>query len=297
MVDISGLDLTNVFKLVNLAVGILAVLGGISQFFPVSFQSTIIAIYVILFGVGITFLADHTVSTFDVDTGVRVHKHTGHSDGVNSLDTVRRGTELIVSGGDDGAIRIWDPREKAALTSLVTPYPVLAVAVDPVGAMVYSAGVDEHISAWDVRKLYSDNSSGNGSAPAPVYTLAGHTDTITSLRVSPDGQTLLSNAMDSTVRTWNVRPFSNGPRALNVYDGAPAGVEQLLLRAKWNADGTRIAAGSGADFTVVIWDSFTRRILHKLPGHKGSVNDVCFSPVEPVIATGSSDATIILGEY
>ncbi|CDO54168.1 similar to Saccharomyces cerevisiae YDR100W TVP15 Integral membrane protein localized to late Golgi vesicles along with the v-SNARE Tlg2p [Geotrichum candidum] len=56
MVDISGLDLTNVFKLVNLAVGILAVLGGISQFFPVSFQSTIIAIYVILFGVGITFL-------------------------------------------------------------------------------------------------------------------------------------------------------------------------------------------------------------------------------------------------
>ncbi len=58
MVDISGLDLTNVFKLVNLAVGILAVLGGISQFFPVSFQSTIIAIYVILFGVGITFLGE-----------------------------------------------------------------------------------------------------------------------------------------------------------------------------------------------------------------------------------------------
>ena len=58
MVDISGLDLTNVFKLVNLAVGILAVLGGISQFFPVSFQPTIIAIYVILFGVGITFLGE-----------------------------------------------------------------------------------------------------------------------------------------------------------------------------------------------------------------------------------------------
>lgn len=228
-----------------------------------------------------------------MDTGVRVHKHTGHTDGVNSIDAVRRGTELIVSGGDDGAIRLWDPREKAALTSLATPYPVIAVAVDPVGVMVYSAGVDEQISAWDVRKLYDENTD----APKPVYTLAGHTDSITSLRVAPDGQSLLSNAMDSTVRTWNVRPFSNGPRALNVYDGAPAGVEQLPLRAKWNSDGTKIAAGSGSDFTVVIWDSFTRRILHKLPGHKGSVNDVCFSPTESVIATGSSDGTIILGEY
>jgi hypothetical protein len=58
MVDISGLDLTNVFKLINLTVGILAVLGGISQFFPVSFQSTIIAIYVILIGIGIVLLGE-----------------------------------------------------------------------------------------------------------------------------------------------------------------------------------------------------------------------------------------------
>lgn len=56
MVDISGLDLTKVFKLINLAVGVLAVLGGISQFFPVSFQSTIIAIYVIFFGIVIVLL-------------------------------------------------------------------------------------------------------------------------------------------------------------------------------------------------------------------------------------------------
>lgn len=33
---LSGLDLTNVFKLTNLGVGVLSILGGISQFFPVS---------------------------------------------------------------------------------------------------------------------------------------------------------------------------------------------------------------------------------------------------------------------
>uniref|UniRef100_A0A060T7B7 ARAD1D02024p n=1 Tax=Blastobotrys adeninivorans TaxID=409370 RepID=A0A060T7B7_BLAAD len=54
--DLSGMDLTNVFRLVNLAVAVLAILGGVSQFFPVSFQSTIIAVYVILFGLAIGLL-------------------------------------------------------------------------------------------------------------------------------------------------------------------------------------------------------------------------------------------------
>lgn len=41
---------SNIFRLVNLGVGVLMVLGGISQFFPISLQSTIIGCYVIIFG-------------------------------------------------------------------------------------------------------------------------------------------------------------------------------------------------------------------------------------------------------
>lgn len=36
--------------------------------------------------------------------------------------------------------------------------------------------------------------------------------------------------------------------------------------------------------------------LYFLPGHKATVNEVVFSPIEPVIASGSSDKTIFLGE-
>ena len=248
--------------------------------------------------------ADYTLSTWDADTGQRLRKHTGHEGMVNAIDVVKRGTELVVSGADDGAVSIWDPREKHAVTYLETKYPIMAVAVDPVGSLVFSAGVDDTISAWDVRKLYdNNNSSSESSAPRPLFTLQGHNDAVTSLRVSPDGQTLLSNSMDSTVRTWNIRPFVSGgvqtgasSRALSVYDGAPAGIENMLLRAVWNSDGRKIAAGSGSDHTVVIWDTFTKRILYKLPGHKGSVNDVSFSPIEPIVATASSDSTVILGE-
>ncbi len=42
-----------------------------------------------------------------------------------------------------------------------------------------------------------------------------------------------------------------------------------------------MAAGSGDRF-VYIWDTTTRRILYKLPGHAGCVNEVDFHPFEPI---------------
>jgi uncharacterized membrane protein HdeD (DUF308 family) len=37
-------------RLVNLAVGVIMILGGISQFFPPSMSSIIVGVYVIIFG-------------------------------------------------------------------------------------------------------------------------------------------------------------------------------------------------------------------------------------------------------
>ncbi|CAG8815852.1 6621_t:CDS:2, partial [Dentiscutata erythropus] len=62
---------------------------------------------------------------------------------------------------------------------------------------------------------------------------------------------------------------------------APHGFEKNLIKPAWSSDGSQIAAGS-SDRTVVIWDVSSRRILYKLPGHKGSVNEVDFHPKEPI---------------
>ncbi|KAJ5939273.1 hypothetical protein N7466_002407 [Penicillium verhagenii] len=45
------MDFSNIFRLVNIAVGVIMVLGGISQFFPASMSSVIVGAYVIIFGV------------------------------------------------------------------------------------------------------------------------------------------------------------------------------------------------------------------------------------------------------
>ena len=36
--------------------------------------------------------------------------------------------------------------------------------------------------------------------------------------------------------------------------------------------------GGGGDGTATVWESATGKMLHKLPGHKGTVNDVRISP-------------------
>ena len=40
---------------------------------------------------------------------------------------------------------------------------------------------------------------------------------------------------------------------------------------------------------VYVWDTVTRKILYKLPGHTGSVNDVDFHPSEPICKQVNND--------
>ncbi len=64
------------------------------------------------------------------------------------------------------------------------------------GRQVYTGGIDNSVKVWDLRK------------EEVVHMLAGHTDTITGMSVSPDGSHLLTNSMDNTLREWDMRPYA-----------------------------------------------------------------------------------------
>lgn len=181
------------------------------------------------------------------------------------MDISRRGEEMLISGSDDGSIGLWDPRTKHAADYIQTDFPVTAVAMSEAGNEVYSGGIDNDIKVWDLRKK------------AVVYSMLGHQDTVTSLRVSPDSQSLLSYSMDSTARTWDIRPFAPTERQIRTFDGASMGLEKNLIRASWDPAGKNIAVGSG-DGTVTVWSSDTGKLMYKLPGHQGTVNCAEFSP-------------------
>jgi Prp8 binding protein len=244
--------------------------------------------------------ADMTLASWDLESGQRLRRHVGHEEVINCLEVSRRGSEMLLSGSDDGYIGIWDPRQKAAVDFIETEFPITAVALAEAGNEIYSGGIDNQIKVWDARKQ------------EVIYTMSGHTDTVTSLQVSPDSQTLLSYSHDSAVRTWDIRPFAPTDRSMRTYDGASAGLEKNLMRASWDPTGQKICAGAG-DRTVVVWETRSGKLLYKLPGHKGTVNDARFSPTEEpigvfllvlylcqiltvLVLSGSSDRKLLLGE-
>lgn len=114
---------------------------------------------------------------------------------------------MIVSGSDDTTVKIWDMRKKQCVTSLPSPYQVTAVSFNDTTEQVFSGGIDNDIKVWDLRK------------DELLYTLKGHTDTITGLSLSSDGSYLLSNSMDSSLRIWDVRPFAPVERCVKVFTG------------------------------------------------------------------------------
>ncbi|KAI8964319.1 WD40 repeat-like protein [Daldinia sp. FL1419] len=228
--------------------------------------------------------ADMHLASWDLTSGTRIRRYIGHEEIINSMDTSKRGEELLISGSDDGTIGLWDPRSKNAADFIETDFPITAVAVAEAGNEIFSGGIDNDIKVWDMRKK------------AVVYSMLGHNDTVTSLRVSPDSQSLLSYSHDSTAKTWDIRPFAPTERHIRTFDGAQVGVEKNLTKASWDKLGKKIAVGAG-DGTVLIWSNDTGKLLYKLPGHKGAVNCAEFTPgEEPVILSASSDRRMLLGE-
>lgn len=68
------------------------------------------------------------------------------------------------------------------------------MALNGDASMAFTAGLDEVVRVYDVRK-----------AVKPLFELRGHTDSITSLALNSDGSVLASNSMDKTLRLWDIR--------------------------------------------------------------------------------------------
>lgn len=232
----------------------------------------------------VTASPDETLRVWDVETGKQIKKMSEHSSFVNSCCPARRGPPLVVSGADDGTAKLWDMRQRASLQTFPDKYQVTAVAFSDAADKIYTGGIDNVVKVWDLRK---------GEV---VMLLEGHNDTLTGMRLSPDGSYLLTNAMDCTLRIWDMRPYAPQNRCVKIFTGHQHSLEKNLLKCDWSPDGSKVTSGS-ADRMVHIWDTTTRRILYKLPGHKGSVNEAVFHPTEPIIGSCSSDKQIFLGEF
>eukprot|EP00466_Bigelowiella_natans_P016201 jgi/Bigna1/54310/estExt_Genewise1Plus.C_310119 len=231
--------------------------------------------------------ADKTGVVFDMETQEKIKRLRGHTSFVNSICSSRRGDPYVITASDDGSCKMWDLRIRGATKTMKDDkmtLPLLTCAFSDDSLQAFTGGIDEKIKVWDLRKENTVS-----------YTLDGHGDCVTGLELSPDGRYLLSNSMDNSLISWDVRAYVSTKRMVRRFGGHRHNMDKTLLKAAWSSDGSRISAGS-ADRFVYVWDALDGRILYKLPGHQGSVNEVDFHPSEPIIASCANDKKIFVGE-
>jgi len=155
---------------------------------------------------------------------------------------------------------------------------VLAIAVDPSGRYIVSAGKDRSLKLWDTKssKLLTAKPQAHESA---IYDVA----------ISPDGKSLASASNDATIRIWEISEvdgkvqLSDKPKyTLQKHTGSVHAVD-------FHPSNSQRLVSAGADRTVRLWSVDTGKEIMLISAHYGSVRDVAFSPDGNEIVSGSGD--------
>ncbi|KAK1868198.1 hypothetical protein I4F81_010692 [Pyropia yezoensis] len=96
------------------------------------------------------------VVTMDVESGAATFTGIGHTDDVNAVAYLHPGREdVMVSGADDGAVRLWDWRagERSVGHFAGHVEGITSVGVRGDGRYLVSNGKDQAVKLWDVRTL------------------------------------------------------------------------------------------------------------------------------------------------
>ena len=199
-----------------------------------------------------------------------IEKHSGHHGIVNSVHAARRGEPLVCSASDDSTIKLWDTRRRGPIDDLKVLlhdhrwlHLIILVQIPN-----DSRHLQRHIRSSSLcryrqlrENLRSTCSKGEifetflifliffdflwSSLYLQVQTeMRGHTDTITSIALSNCGSFVLTNSMDNTLRTWDIRPFVTKERQIKMFVGHKHNFEMNLLKCAWSPDDSKITAGS-----------------------------------------------------
>jgi len=117
-----------------------------------------------------------------------------------------------------------------------------------------------------------------------IQKLEGHTDSITSIAITPDGQKAITSSLDKSCKVWDL----NRGKLLHSFEGHSDWVLDIAI----TPDGKR--AISTSVNRCILWNIITGKPIEILKGQNSIVYTVSITPEGKRAITGSVDKTCIL---
>jgi WD40 repeat protein len=198
-----------------------------------------------------------------------------HANGVSAL-TITPDNEIVISGGQEGEIRIWKvSKDKRSLVESMKEHRgrVTAMHLNATGELV-SCSADGSCIIWDIKNR--------------VRILCIFEKTIFKrCCFCPDGSQLLTVGSDARIAYWSA---FDGELIRHLMASDREGeVNALDISQKGN-----LIVTGGQDPLLRVWSYHEGRCVHKMEGHFGPITDAKISPDSNYVVSAGSEGELAI---
>jgi pre-mRNA-processing factor 19 len=200
--------------------------------------------------------------------------HSTTSPGVNCVDIHPTKQHILLTGGNDGGVIVFNRDNKKILsTQSEHTKKVTDVLFHSTQDMFFSCSVDKTAKLW---------AKGDGAYKS-VHTVKHHGEVVGCI-LQATGSYWITASAD---KTWAFHDIETTSTLVSVNGDAP------FTSVSFHPDGLIVGTGS-ADSAVKIWDVKALKNAATFEGHKGKVVDITFSENGYYLATAAEDSTVKL---
>ncbi|XP_061785477.1 peroxisomal biogenesis factor 7 [Nerophis lumbriciformis] len=215
----------------------------------------------------------------DTPEGVRLVRSWEWNDGLFDVAWSEANEHVLVAGGGDGSLQLWDTANHSAPLKVVKEHTQEVYAVD------WSQTRGDNIivsGSWDHTAKVWDPAFGQS-----LSTLTGHQGVIYSTIWSPHIPGCFASASgDGTLRVWDVK--------VGVCRLVIPAHDAEILSCDWCKYDQNVLVTGSVDRSLCVWDlRNVRQPVNQMKGHAYAVRRVKFSPFSAsVLASCSYDFTV-----